>query len=151
MRSEVSDAASADVIVSIAELMSAMQRSRMLHQAGAPAIGVLIQIAKHGALRPTALAAALNIDLSTVSRQLAKLETDGLVIRAEDPEDRRAHVVHLTDAGITHAKDALVQRILGFQTLISSWPEGDRAEFARLLDRFVTDFEVQLAERNNNA
>lgn len=150
VRAEVTDPATADVIVSVAELLSTMQRSRMLHQTGAPAVGALIQLAKHGAMRPTALASALNIDLSTVSRQLTRLETDGLVQRREVPHDRRAHVVELTESGLAHAKEALVTRIRGFQNLISLWSEADRVTFARLLERFVNDFETQLTEGANN-
>ncbi len=150
VRAEVDDPATADVIVSVAELLATMQRSRMLHHTGAPAVGVLIQLAKHGAMRPTALASALNIDLSTVSRQLTRLEAEGLVQRKEVPHDRRAHVVELTEPGLTHANEAIVTRIRGFQTLIARWSEDDRVMFARLLERFVNDFERQLTEGVNN-
>lgn len=46
-----------------------------------------------------ALAATLMMDRATVVGLLNDLETDGLVERQRSPEDRRRHIVRLTDHG----------------------------------------------------
>lgn len=146
VRGEIDDQATAGVILAVTDLMSAMQRSRMLHHQGAPLRGLLIHLTKFGPMRPSDLAHSMHIDQSTVSRHIARLETDGLVHRSEDPEDRRACVVSATDAGVELAQESIRARIRDFEQLINEWPEQDRAEFARLLTRFVTDFETHLQE-----
>jgi len=52
-----------------------------------------------GALRLGPLARRLGITPSTLTRNLARLEADGLVARDADPEDARAARVRLTTAG----------------------------------------------------
>lgn len=134
------DPASAAVIVALAELMSTMQRSRLLHHHGAPLGGLLIHLAKFGAMRPSDLAHSMHVDQSTVSRHLARLEADGLVQRMPDPQDRRAHLIAATAAGLDQARASMEARVREFEQLIHAWPAADRADFARLLGRFTTDF-----------
>ena len=50
-------------------------------------------------MRVTDLAAAANLDVSTVSRHVAQLERTGLIARTPDPDDRRAQLVGITDDG----------------------------------------------------
>ena len=49
--------------------------------------------------RPTALAVRLNISKQSLNFVLARLQRDGLVIREDDPDDRRAKQIRLTTAG----------------------------------------------------
>src|SRR5512139_130065 len=52
-----------------------------------------------GSLRLGPLARRLGISPSTLTRNLARLEADGLVARDADPDDARAARVRLTPAG----------------------------------------------------
>ncbi len=45
------------------------------------------------------LSKLISLDNATVTRQIDKLENDGLMARKRDPEDRRAHIVKLTAKG----------------------------------------------------
>ena len=45
------------------------------------------------------LAAAVGVREATITYHLNALERDGLITRRRDPENRRVHVVELTDAG----------------------------------------------------
>lgn len=67
-----------------------------LHVAKAQLLGLLDAA---GEQRLGMLAAPLDIDASVVSRRVAALEDAGLVARRPDPEDRRAHLVALTERG----------------------------------------------------
>src|SRR5438445_12216293 len=58
--------------------------------------GLLVE---RGPTRLTDLAAALWLDKSTVTRQVATLEAAGLAQRVPDPSDGRAALVGLTDQG----------------------------------------------------
>jgi DNA-binding MarR family transcriptional regulator len=83
------------------------------------------------------LADQVGRDHTTVSRQLAKLESLGLVERCESPTDRRVRAARLTDPGrttvqaISAARNRLLSRALGH------WPPADLAALADLTRRFA--------------
>ena len=53
----------------------------------------------HGGMTQQALAAALQVDRTNLVGLLNELEDDGLIARTRSTEDRRRHLVALTDAG----------------------------------------------------
>ena len=55
----------------------------------------------HGGMTQQALAAALQVDRTNLVGLLNELEDDGLIARTRSTEDRRRHLVALTDAGRT--------------------------------------------------
>lgn len=57
-------------------------------------------------LRMTALAAQTNATLPRLSHVVRRLETQGLIRRSPDPEDRRATVATLTDDGWAAVQEA---------------------------------------------
>jgi MarR family transcriptional regulator for hemolysin len=57
-------------------------------------------------VRQNVLADELGVEGPSLVRLLDKLVKDGLVERWEDPSDRRAKTVHLTNAGRAHAQRA---------------------------------------------
>lgn len=69
--------------------------------------GVLDALLHLGALSPGQLSAKLFKSSSNLTTVIANLERDGLVRRARDPRDGRAHVVSLTPRG-----RKLIQRLL---------------------------------------
>lgn len=62
---------------------------------------VLIGIAQCPGLSQQKIALFLNLTPAAVSRQIDTLAEEGLISRAQDPESRRSHVVHLTPKGST--------------------------------------------------
>ncbi|MBS3647909.1 winged helix-turn-helix transcriptional regulator [Pseudaminobacter sp. 19-2017] len=52
-----------------------------------------------GPIRQNLLAGRIGVEAMTVSESLDRLEGQGLVERGIDPSDRRAKLVHVTDAG----------------------------------------------------
>ncbi|MFV3292571.1 MarR family winged helix-turn-helix transcriptional regulator [Pseudomonas sp. NY11955] len=58
-------------------------------------------LVKQGPLRLQALAEEMFLDKSTASRVVDTLERKGYVTRIDDPEDRRAVRVQVTEAGIS--------------------------------------------------
>ncbi|ROO88443.1 MarR family transcriptional regulator [Actinocorallia herbida] len=76
------------------------------------------------------LAAHYRLDKSTVSRQVAALERDGLIERRPDPGDHRAQVLHLTAAGRRALAGASARRHELFAERLADWPAEDLARFA---------------------
>lgn len=59
----------------------------------------IVEIGRSENLSIMQLAEVLGLDKSTVSRSVDKLVTDGLVLRLEDPQDRRYATLGLTPKG----------------------------------------------------
>ncbi len=110
---------------------------------------MLKTLAKMGALRVTELASHANLDTSTVSRHVTQLERTGLVGRTPDPEDRRAQLVELNDAGRNRLHSAMAQRRALLTAGLQDWPAEDVTELARLLERFVSDIDTTNAPQEN--
>jgi len=137
----VADPATAEAIAALVDLMGALHRTRILHQQGAPARALLLQLAKSGPMRPADLAKSMNLDQSTVSRHVAHLCDTGLVERAADPSDRRASLLRVSDAGWEQARRIISDRISDVASILDAWPAEDRATLGRLLSAFTTAFE----------
>jgi DNA-binding MarR family transcriptional regulator len=60
---------------------------------------VLGQLAKNGAMTPTEIADRLHSSLQSLTRTLAGLEEQRMLIRATDPGDRRQSMLSITTAG----------------------------------------------------
>ena len=97
---------------------------------------LLVILGVRGALGVAELADQVGRDHTTVSRQLAKLESLDLVAR-ESGDDRRRRAATLTSAGkkivraITQARRRLLSKAL------AQWSETDRASLAALNRRFA--------------
>jgi DNA-binding MarR family transcriptional regulator len=81
------------------------------------------------------LAATLGLDASTVTRQIAGMEADGLIERAVDPRDRRCSIVSPSERGRELLASVRGRRTDRVDALLGDWPAGDRRELARLLAR----------------
>ena len=98
---------------------------------------LLVRIGASGAIGIVQLAEKVGRDHSTISRQVAKLETLGLVIRRPAPADQRVHEACITRKGaalvltITKAR----RRLMG--NLLRDWGVEERRELARLNQKFA--------------
>jgi DNA-binding MarR family transcriptional regulator len=98
---------------------------------------LLIRLGMHGPLSVASLADQAGRDHTTISRQLAKLESLGLISRQGGGGDRRVRTASLTGGGegvvqaIASARRRLLSRAL------AKWSGAERADLARLSRRFV--------------
>ncbi len=97
---------------------------------------LLGHLEESGGCRATDLASHHVLDKSTVSRQVAALERDGLIERRVDPEDHRVHVLHLTDAGRDLLAQVTRSRRVAFRERLAGWSQDDLARFASYLLRY---------------
>jgi DNA-binding MarR family transcriptional regulator len=88
----------------------------------------------------SAVADALNIDQPRASKLVAAAVEAGLVERRADQADGRRSFLARTPAGVevTEQVHSFRRSLIG--SALSSWDNSDVSDFARLLDRFITDF-----------
>src|SRR5438874_6918634 len=60
---------------------------------------LLMTLEEAGAATIGTLAATLGLDASTVTRQIAAMEADGLIERTIDPQDRRCSIISASERG----------------------------------------------------
>ena len=112
-----------------------------------PAYMTLWRLVDDGPMRPTVLAALLEVDLSVVSRQLRALEDAGFVQREADPADARAALVSPTPTGRQALLETRALRASVLREALAGWPDDDCAELVRLLARFNVDLDEAVARR----
>jgi len=83
------------------------------------------------------LAERLRIDPSSATRAVQRLVADGLAERYAAPEDRRVVMVRISDAARIRHGEISERRTLAMAYLLSEFDAAERADLARLLDRFV--------------
>ncbi|GHJ14073.1 MULTISPECIES: MarR family winged helix-turn-helix transcriptional regulator [unclassified Micromonospora] len=83
----------------------------------------------------SALAARLNLDGSTVTRQVSALQRDGLIARTPDPADGRGTVITATPAGLQRMAAVRAARTRLYGEMLSAWSDDDRDTLAELLHR----------------
>jgi DNA-binding MarR family transcriptional regulator len=142
-----------DALFDLIGLMNQPQRDIVLLQEADVSLDralfqLLVAIDRHNAVGIVELAGLVGRDHSTVSRQIASLKRQGLVIQ-QSSRDGREHKVIVTPEGlnIVHALDAARERLL--QPVLSQWNEQDWQMLVSLLRRFADDaLALQLREHN---
>lgn len=96
---------------------------------------LVVLLSKDGAMRMSAIAAALSLDKSTVSRQVDAVVRIGLAERVPDPSDARARLVVLTEEGRAKVAEQLADQARRWREALGGWNPEDVAELTRLLHR----------------
>ncbi|MEU5208442.1 MarR family transcriptional regulator [Streptomyces sp. NPDC020742] len=84
----------------IQELLPLLRERRRHPDLTPSRLAALAALAAHGPLRVSALAARMNIALSTTSRMVDLLDGCGWIARRTDPADQRATLISLSDEGL---------------------------------------------------
>ncbi len=82
------------------------------------------------------IARSLELDASTVTRQVAAMEARQQVVRRVHPEDRRAWQIDVTAAGRGEMSSITAQRRARFGRWVDGWSVDDVARFGELMGRF---------------
>jgi DNA-binding MarR family transcriptional regulator len=132
-----------DALVRAMKIMAAVkQRAPRAHPDVDPIGYPLMFNLREEPRRVSDIAAALHLDVSTVSRQVSQLVAKGFDERLPDASDGRAHVLALTETG----RDLLVEirrrRNTWLEEVTSEWSAAELADFDRLLRRFADDVEA---------
>ncbi|HWE67082.1 MAG TPA: MarR family transcriptional regulator [Acidimicrobiales bacterium] len=86
-----------------------------------------------GPVSTNALARALHLDASTVTRQITALESAGFVERRPDPADGRSSILVFTPEGRRTMHSVERERRERMEELVSGWPKAEKATLGRAL------------------
>lgn len=103
------------------------------------AYALLASLRDDGPQRLSTLADVVRLDRSTVSRQLTTLEQRGLVERRPDGQDRRSHLLALTEDGQYVLQTTRAGRQQWLRDALAHWDADDRSRLAALLERLAAD------------
>lgn len=106
------------------------------------AAAILHQVSESEPVRLSALAEALRLDLSTVSRQVPQLEDAGWLLRSLDPSDRRAQLVHMTPAGTAWLQERRREHAQVLADALGQWRKEDVAALAARLHSLSKDLDA---------
>ena len=96
---------------------------------------LLRTMARIGPAPVSALARALGLDPSTVTRQLAAMVADGLVVRRTDDRDRRSTIIALSDHGRRRMEATRRQRCRTLEELLRDWTPAEQHVLGALLGK----------------
>lgn len=139
-------AAKAEVIRSLeGEVVALLRRARRATDERARVIDpsltaagfqVLAHLREHGGGSQTQIGDALGMDKGTVSRQVQVLCELGLVGRTEDPTDRRALVVRLSDEGEQRIAQLERSRRAAYVARFDTWTTEELGDLVEQLSRY---------------
>lgn len=90
-----------------------------------------------GPARMSVLARQLRISPRTVTPMVDALEAEGLIVRAPNPNDRRAQVITLTPSGVELMRRARAERIAMSEDLFAPLDPSERKSLGSLLDKIT--------------
>jgi DNA-binding MarR family transcriptional regulator len=102
-----------------------------------------LRIERPRPLRPTDLAATLQVSHAALSARIARLEREGLLVRSPAAGDRRASTLELTVEGarLVETIHAEIEKDSQFVRQLHRLPEEDRSELARIMGRLHTNLD----------
>jgi DNA-binding MarR family transcriptional regulator len=111
---------------------------------------VLLQIiAAYGQIHPSDLAKELDVNQSTITRQIQALEDEGDVVVSADPKDQRACIIRLTNPGQNKLRELTNFGLGRFSKFVADWD----AEEVRTLTRLLLKLEqskTKVADREGS-
>jgi DNA-binding MarR family transcriptional regulator len=129
-------------LIDVVGVMNRPQRDEMMVREAGISLDralfpLLVIIERRGPIGVVELADRVGRDYTTVSRQVAKLESLGLVERRADAADRRIRQAIMTRKGkvMTDAVDTARERI--GRAIFAAWDERDVEELVRLMRKFA--------------
>src|SRR3954454_1921994 len=114
------------------------------------AFPILKLLTHQGPMRLSAVAAVLGLDASTVSRHVRQLEDRGLLERTDDPDDRRASRVPVSEQGNASLGPAFETRRHLITDALDGWTGEERETLRLLLHRLVESLMTQQDEHQQH-
>ncbi|MFT7596169.1 MAG: DNA-binding MarR family transcriptional regulator [Paracoccaceae bacterium] len=137
-----------DLHGALIEIVSAMNRPQqdenLVHEAGVSLdralFRLLLGVERLGPIGVVELADWVGRDHTTVSRQIAKLDSLGLITRRANPADRRVREALITKEGKAMTDKIDTAREQMSREIFEPWEEQDVADLVRLMGRFAEAF-----------
>lgn len=110
---------------------------------------IITALRRNGApyeMKPTALYRATFLTSGAMTNRLDRAHAAGLIVRMDDPEDRRGVVVRLTPAGLALANDAIERYYAESNQLMGHLRTKQRTDLANLLRELLMPMEDAATE-----
>ncbi|MET3721389.1 MULTISPECIES: MarR family transcriptional regulator [unclassified Arthrobacter] len=128
------------------------QLSRQVHPDLEPAAyGLLAVIRREGPIRLTDLALNIGVGKPSVSRQIAFLESIGLVFKEADPLDGRAQSIRLTARGEEKMHQVQDARQQDFRERLGEWPVEELQTLAECMAKLNSLFDLDVLAKDMSA
>ncbi|MFI5933200.1 MarR family winged helix-turn-helix transcriptional regulator [Actinoplanes sp. NPDC051494] len=108
---------------------------------------ILRLLQESGPQNISAVAHRLNLDGSTVTRQVSAMFRDGLVERHADPDDGRGTVIEATADGLSQVDAVSAARRELYDVVLKDWAPQERRDLASALERFTRDMDSYIKGR----
>lgn len=138
-------------LIDIVSVMNRPQRDEAMVRAAGISLDralfpLLVMVERLGPIGVVELADRVGRDYTTVSRQVAKLESLGLVDRQGSVADRRIREATITPKGkaMTDLVDAAREKM--GRAIFAGWEPGDVRDLVRLMRRFADDINATSPE-----
>ncbi|MDV2475757.1 MarR family winged helix-turn-helix transcriptional regulator [Rhodococcus zopfii] len=129
----------ASALVDVIFLLGRTVRTALSHMEDellpAALAGVLFLLWRTGECRPSELAAEMCVSQSALSRQIGELVERGYIERHPDPDDKRAHRVRVSDAGVEVLRGVRDRRAARLREALADWDETEMNDALRVLGR----------------
>ncbi len=126
----------------LAEMMDQTMHYLRSHYSGKGGQGRALRVLnKHGAMTQQELQNRLNIQPSSISEILAKLEGAGFITRTRDETDRRRQIITITPEGQVDLEKHEAARIRRQSVLYASLSDEEQEELIRLLVKLWEDWD----------
>jgi DNA-binding MarR family transcriptional regulator len=112
--------------------MSELTEGKSVDRAG---YWLLVRLSSQAPVRLSELAGTVELDLSTVSRQMRDLVAIGLVVKVPDPDDGRASLLSLSERGWAVLETVSEARRQALAEVIDDWSDEERTALTRGLVR----------------
>ena len=96
---------------------------------------VLFLLHRRGPMSQKELLDAMGVRAGSMSELLSKLESRGCIAREKDEADKRNYNVSITPAGLEVLAELQQQYHASMAALLSNFPDADKAELNRLLEK----------------
>lgn len=108
---------------------------------------LLVRVDRRGPIGVVELADLVGRDYTTVSRQVARLDELGLVVRRTGTHDKRVREAEVTELGreMADAVDRMREQLVG--ELMADWTNAERRDLARLLKRMASSMDLWMVNR----
>jgi DNA-binding MarR family transcriptional regulator len=100
---------------------------------------LLVRVSEEAPVRLSDIAGSVELDLSTISRQIRDLVAAGLIARTPDPADGRAALLSLTELGASVLEAVSESRRRELAVAIADWSDEERNALASGLLRLGAD------------
>jgi DNA-binding MarR family transcriptional regulator len=108
-------------------------------------LGVLMSLWSEDSLKVVELGRRAGLEPSTMTGLLDRMERDGLVVRAPDPKDRRAHRIKLTKAAQGLQNPVLESVNETLASILEDIPERDAATLKKTLRKVLANAQQKLS------